>query len=481
MPKMLLYSTTLKIKNNMTPDAFISLIVDWVRGSSYEENIIPGMEWHGERNCRWGSSRLWLEISEYKNRNILAVRYEKHRDDGSVWDTDYVMNFDDMTMCIRLERSYTEDASPQNFYFSTPHFITLLIDGGFAADDGNLPVSKKPVQIMDSNVSILTDVINGKAHYRYPVVYVSKNYYDQDPVNVDLLCSRVKGAAHVFLQGSRHLGRKISDECGGMGEYNGTVGVYCPNGLHRRFIYTSFDQSADDNLLNSAANAVFQYMNAQSVPELSTWQGVRSALLLERLDRSEGDRTAAEELLADSDRRNAELRREAEDMSELRKRVEELTSENSWLRAELSGSRKTELKQSTRKAVLYYGEEPEFFDGEIREMLLDAIGKAAENLKAIRGSRRADVLRDILAHNENQHVIEKRREDLSNLMRGYRTLDSKTEQGLKKLGFTVVSDNRHHKLVYYNDERYISIIPTTGSDGGRGGLNNAKETMRKLL
>ncbi|MGN0838710.1 MAG: hypothetical protein ACI4NN_06460 [Pyramidobacter sp.] len=478
---MLLYSTTLKIRDTLTPDVFISLLVEWVQGSSYEENIIPGMEWHGERNARWGNSRLWLEISEYKSRNIIAARYEKRRDDGSVWDTDYVMNFDDMTMCIRLERSYTEDASPQNFYFSTPHFITLLIDGGFAADDGNLLVSKKPVQIMDSNVSILTDVINGRTHYRYPVVYVSKNYYDRDPVNVDLLCSRVKGAAHVFLQGSRRLGRRISDECGGLCEYNGYVGVYCPNGLHRRFIYASSDQSADENLLNCAANAVFQYMNAQSVPELSTWQGVRSALLLERLDRSEGDRTAAEELLADSDRRNAELQRKAEDLRELRKRVEELTSENRWLRAELSGSRKTELNQSSKKAVLYYGDEPEFFDGEIREMLLDAIEEKAKNLEAIRGSRRGDVLRDILEHNENQHVIEKRREELTNLFRGYRTLNSRTEQKLENLGFTVVSDNRHHKLVYYNDERYTSVIPTSGSDGGRGGLNNAKETIKKLF
>lgn len=55
---MLLYSTTLKIRDTLTPDVFISLLVEWVQGSSYEENIIPGMEWHGERNARWGNSRL---------------------------------------------------------------------------------------------------------------------------------------------------------------------------------------------------------------------------------------------------------------------------------------------------------------------------------------------------------------------------------------------------------------------------------------
>ena len=69
-----------------------------------------------------------MAIDEYRNGNIVAVRYEKREADGAIWDTDYVMNFASMKMAIRLERSFTQDAVVMNRKFATPHIITLLIE-----------------------------------------------------------------------------------------------------------------------------------------------------------------------------------------------------------------------------------------------------------------------------------------------------------------------------------------------------------------
>ena len=77
---------------------------------------------------RYGNEKLWIDIEEYRNKNIIAVRFEKIEEDGAVWDTDYVMNFQDMKMSIRLDRSYLEEALTIDPKFSTPHFITLLIE-----------------------------------------------------------------------------------------------------------------------------------------------------------------------------------------------------------------------------------------------------------------------------------------------------------------------------------------------------------------
>lgn len=77
---------------------------------------------------RYGTENLWLAIEEYRNKNTVAIRYEKIESDGVVWDTDYVMNFDDMKMSIRLDRSFLEEALTMDAAFSTPHFITLLIE-----------------------------------------------------------------------------------------------------------------------------------------------------------------------------------------------------------------------------------------------------------------------------------------------------------------------------------------------------------------
>lgn len=68
----------------MTKDDFIRLAIEWNQGSPHPENIIPDIEWNGERNVRYGTENLWLAIEEYRNKNIIAIRYEKTEADGVV-------------------------------------------------------------------------------------------------------------------------------------------------------------------------------------------------------------------------------------------------------------------------------------------------------------------------------------------------------------------------------------------------------------
>ena len=140
---MLLFSTVLSINDTLTKDAFIQLVIKWNQGSR-EENVIPGIEWNGERNIRYGNEKLWMQIEEYRNQNIIAVRYEKIEGDGVIWDSDYVMNFNEMRMSIRLDRSYLEEALSVHSAFHTPAFIALLIDGGYVKDDNGLPLFGRP-------------------------------------------------------------------------------------------------------------------------------------------------------------------------------------------------------------------------------------------------------------------------------------------------------------------------------------------------
>lgn len=141
---MLLFSTILDIHESLTKEKFIQLVIEWNQGSPHTENIISGLEWHGESNVRYGDNRLWMAIDEYRNGNIVAVRYEKREADGAIWDTDYVMNFASMKMAIRLERSFTQDAVVMNWKFATPHIITLLIEKGYLSRDAVLEVGRTP-------------------------------------------------------------------------------------------------------------------------------------------------------------------------------------------------------------------------------------------------------------------------------------------------------------------------------------------------
>ena len=76
---MLLFSAVLSINDTLTQDKCIELVIQWNQGSR-KENVIPGIQWNGERNIRFGNDKLWLQkyttftdnyFDNYCNRVII--------------------------------------------------------------------------------------------------------------------------------------------------------------------------------------------------------------------------------------------------------------------------------------------------------------------------------------------------------------------------------------------------------------------------
>ena len=501
---MLLFSTILDIEKTLTKDSFIKLVLEWNQGSPHESNVIKGIDWKGERNIRYGNEKLWIDIEEYRNKNIIAVRFEKIEEDGAVWDTDYVMNFQDMKMSIRLDRSYLEEALTIDPKFSTPHFITLLIERGFVKKDGLLEVLKKPIFIDNSNIQILADIINGETIYRLPIVYISKTYYDENPVNVSLLASKLKGAAHVLVQDSNCTNNRLKTLCNENNEYYGAIGIYFPRQAmgHRRYLYRRVT-GIDNRLLEKVVQVVIQYSNSQMIETLYTWQGV-NALLRDRLfcqkeERAQVEeerRTALYELLqlkGNLDKTQKKMQQKAieeakaeadkildsfeEDMLKLQEQVEQLSRANDALTSENYGLR-SKINYDDRVPVVFFGDEEEFYSGEIKEMILDAL---EESLKAATPkTRRYDVLNDILENNAYEKIHEERETIIKNLFKNYKTLSGITRQELKDIGFEITDDGKHYRLTYYGDDRYKTTIAKTGSDW-REGKNIAATILKNMM
>lgn len=474
---MLLYSTTLQINDTLSKDDFVQLVIQWNQSSPYPDNVIPNIKWNGKRNVRFGNDSLWLAIEEYRNKNIIAIRFEKRAEDGAIWDTDYIMNFDTMNMTIQLDRGYTEDALMEDLQFSTPHFISMLIEGGYLTEDNGLPVLCQAITISEENLSILTDVINGQTHYRLPIVYVSKTIYNLDPVSVSWLCSKLKGAAHVLLQEDKQTNWQIRSACNDNNEYFGGVGIYFPNGKHRRFLYRTYIGS-DNILLNKVARSVFQYMNAQKKPLLSTWQGVNNSLLTDRYVSEKAEKAEAE--LA---RQKAESEVETyigafdADNAKLRQQIEELTRANTSLQLENQGLRE-KLNGIDEVPILFLGDEEEFYQGEIKEMILDAVDEKIRNLG--QKTRRWDVLNDVLHNNDYQNCRDEREGIVKALFKDYKTLTNSMRQQLLELGFEVTEEGKHYRLTYYGDGRYKTTIAKTGSDW-REGKNIASVILKSMM
>lgn len=499
---MLLFSTVLDINDTLKKDAFIQLVIDWNQGSPHEENIIRGIEWNGDRNVHFGDERMWLDIQEYRNGNIIAVRYEKTEDDGVVWDTDYVMNFSEMKMSVRLERSFFADALTVDPKFSTPHFITILSNAGYLKDDGNIPTTRLPIFIDETNLDILAGVINGARRYRLPVVYVSKNPDNSDPVDVKWLATKLKGVAHVLVQKGNWMNYRIRQACDNRNEYYGAVGVYFPNPAvqHRKFFYRAY-QGYDEFLLEKVVRIVINYANSQAVGTLYKWPEVKSAMFQDRwssrgediivLERAKNSAEFAQEL-AEMERDEAEQQRVAalkekdeanklvdstdEEIKDMRHQIEVLTHENERLTAENNGLR-AKMSGLDSMPIIFVGDEDDFFPGEIKDIVLCALEDAVKDKPK---SRRIDVLHDVIRSNNHEHLLDSRGRELKNKLRGYKSMSGSLRRYLEGIGFTITEDGKHYRLTYRGDARYHTTLSKTPSDH-REGENIAAQIIRDML
>lgn len=314
---------------------------------------------------------------------------------------------------------------------------------------------------------------------RLPVVYISKTYYGEDPVDIWKLSGRLKGVAHVLVEEGTWLNERIRRQCDNKNEFNGAIGVYFPNSAygHKKYLYRAYD-GIDAVLSEKVIRSVIQYCNAQMMDKLYTWQGVNNALLRDRLSmrgaellaaESEKNRVAAEadELIESVD----------EDIQKLKKQVEELTHANEILTYENQGLR-SKMSSADNMPILYLGEEEEFYQGEIREMILDAIAEKLKNLGE--KTRRWDALTDVLNANDYQNIRDERERTVKILFKDYKTLSASMRQQLLELGFEITEEGKHYRLTYYGDGRYKTTIAKTGSDW-REGKNIASVILKSMM
>lgn len=503
---MLLFSTTLGINNSMTKYNFVRSVIKWNQGSAYEENIIPEIRWKGEDyNVRFGDERVWLDIQEFRKKNIVAVRYEKTDSDGVVWDSDYVANFDEMKMTVRLERSYLETALKLNPGFSTPFFITSLIENGFVRKDGALEVSNKPFFIDESSISILSDVINGKSGCGLSVVYVSKTGLNENPVDVFELAERLKGVAHVVVQESIVTNSEIGKATGNRNETHGAVGIYFPNkALGSKTCFYRKAAGVDPLLADEVVRLVIQYSNTQMTDPIYTWQGVNNALLRERLVKKRAERLRAEEAWKAAEKKaldilnsmsekerdirmqaTAEAKSEADKLLEafeddeerLKKQIEELMAANEKLQIE-NQRLKNKIDSNNSVPLLFMGDENDFYPGEIKDLILTVLNDALEDLKP--NSRRADIVKDIIANNKFEKITEKNAEEIKRLLKDYDGLNSVLRKALENLGFVITEEGKHYKVTYFADGRYHTIFSKTPSCK-RAGKESASDIINTVF
>lgn len=478
---MLLYSTLLETNDTLTKEKFLNLLVKWNKEQKYEENIVPEfLDWDGSRNKRYGTDDLWIEIQEYRNGNTIAVRYENLQNNGAIWDTDYVVNFDEKKIAIQLNRSFLSGSESKNQEFSAPNFVRYLIHGGFLKPDHGLKITDQEHVIEKDNLNLLVAVVNRTAEYRLPVIYVSKTKYNTDPVEIDELCHQVKGVAHVLVESDISLNQEIQSICGNEDMvYNGNIGVYFSD-VPPEKVFLQSVYHGKPLLSIKAVDYVYHYSKVQTTPKLYTWEEVKRSILQDRYaDKRKEFEDAVLKVTNDENELKDFLDSYTKDMDKYQEQINRLTDdldnykrENQWLHGRLD---------QTGTPLLYYGEEKDLYPEEIKEMILDAIKEELKRSGSdLNNCRYSLLLNDVLQSNGYKGTRKKRKEQIRKLLNGYKRMDEKVQRELENFGFAIKSEKNHYKLIYYGDSRYEKTLSKTGSDS-RGGSNAASEIIHRML
>ncbi len=135
---------------------------------------------------------------------------------------------------------------------------------------------------------------------------------------------------------------------------------------------------------------------------------------------------------------------------------------------------------SVNDGLIVRGKEADLYPNEVREIIMDVLKSARANI-VMNGTRRADVVDDILKANPVEGAPNARARALQAAFKGYVGMDAALRKKLSDLGVTSpVKISSHHKAVYYGDNRYKVSVSASCSDR-KGGDNTAAEMIRKFL
>ena len=469
---MQIYSTKFVVREDFSKQKFVQLVIEWNQGSPYDK--MNGVEWDGiSYNLRYQDGKRTLAIDDLSEHNVIASRFRKEDENGVLWTTDFILNYQEKVVAIRLDRETTEATTSFVPKFSPPHFVKMLMKNGCAGMDGDLEISANALSITKRNSDIIKDIILKNKRYSLPIVYVTKTWMNNYPLNVTKLASELQGVAHVLKESDPAVSKMLMINCAGENVHHGGVGIYYPNMSVRDKKINNSDTSkyTPESLIHKITNIVYRYMNQQIRETMYTWEGIqnerlrlKNATLLKNHQKIENENNDLYDIFG------AQLSEYEANIEGLNKKIDALTQENQGLH--------TKLDNMSEIPLLFFGEEEELYEGEIKDIILDVL---AEYVKRNNNKkRRMDIIQDILNINDFNDIQAEKHLKIKKILKGYTNMPNTMRRELEEFGYTIASDGKHYKLTYYDDSRYVATMAKTSSDG-RAGDNLASEIIKLML
>lgn len=474
---MLVFSTRLPLKNEITKESCLNLFIEWITESpNYPIETIP-YDVSSDEDYDYAKGNLSFSIRHYKDDKVVisACRFE-NRENNVVWINDCILLCENGKKSLLVQLNCNRnDYNTQLPPIHKPYIVRQFVERGFCCDDNGIPVTDVPLESDSDYFDKCVDIINGVYEYEMPVVYVSCDYWGNTVISPLYLSRQLSGIAHVFYENNYETTMRMRDHTDSKNVYTGYVGIYFPgskycqkHGLSYYNDYKMMTREIIDsvwkaliNRLDSSTYNWNQIIALQARQKMSAWQDINAQ-----------NKEQLNTYITTFDDENKSLR---EQIEQLNKQIYSLESQVSVYRSALTGE--------TEDSCFYkMGEEPNLYVSERNDLLYNILSQVLDRYS--QDSRAYVIIKALLDANpkvgEYEQIIAGVKEVFSN--EGSLTKAGKAK--LKSLGFTIEEAGPHYKLIFH-DPRYMFTVSKTPSDYREGknlisAITNAIALDRKI-
>lgn len=465
---MIVYSTKLPVSSLLTADVFESLALQWrkqVRFDAFTDavKVLDGYV-NGRRHPNgrtYKENGMSLEVFRLPENNIIGGRFQKVDASGQ-WITEMILNTSTHCIVIRQHLNATESTTDFSRFFYPPHFVRLLICGGYIESAKGLAITSEVVPYTDEVHQLITnddfDMVDN--------VLITGSPESLDHIDLQKLAGELQGVARVIVRKEEGLPRHV--------EIFHKNPNYEPTSLNWPF-YQQDWETADEvaEMMQSILDEVHDGGIIDHREPLETWSGIitQSLRYEQTRHRTEAERSTWTQAEVDSylDEISKECTRLQERNQELLETQDELNAEINRLQAEVSkyeSANRTCQQQLRKGGFLSRGKEADLFPDEVRSLIIDILEDRLQT--SYPESREYDVLTDILSHNDpSNKVMWSLANELPRLLDNYRKMTGDIENTFSR-HYITIEHGTHYKCKLGNDERYIFNIACTPGDRNSG-------------
>lgn len=460
---MIGFNTVLPLSTDTTVEQFLGLCRQWQQGSPHR--TLPLDDQPIQDGLRYTSDQESLEFVHVKANGAIhcGVRHIRKDEDGEWW-TDVIgcKKEEAFTVAVVSSRSHFDLATSSELPL-TPYIVGLLIRETAPMFDDGVRIETAAKEVTADNLPLIAQLLNCERQNRLPVVYVSKSFFGADYlVDPQRLGHKLGGLAHVFCETDSEVSKTLRELTDGKNAYNGSVGIYWPNGNYKRFYVREPEEEVNRNI----QNYIKRVLNTRRTPDECRWSFVQQLKFQQKVERHRAGAEEAEILLEYALQENETMREQ----------ISSLEAENHYLREQNQFFYSNDLEE--KSALIFKGSEQELFPGEQAELVLEVL---EEKIKTGTCSPRIrNMLASILDANERTNNKEAFLAQLKTVLTESGGLSAKGKRELIRMGFDLSEDGKHYKLTIKNDDRYAHPISKSPSDY-RSQENNFAQLKKRFF